>query len=214
MYQLQNIDYLYRISTMTGLSKLVTIQADRNLHDLNDKHFVMLNLCRAIVNYANEGHVISAVYELEPDGTSKRVAYRGLPEYQEALKDPEPDVIVAKFATNFSSGASFASQCRVNQKSREVFDIEASGTPSDNDDISEHLVSLDDGEHWHQVHCIDDILDEYDDDIDNALDALYSIEAHGDIDGDYWCTTTDKDLNRTIRECRTKFSLMRCLLAV
>lgn len=35
MYQLQNIDYLYRISTMTGLSKLVTIQADRNLHDLN-----------------------------------------------------------------------------------------------------------------------------------------------------------------------------------
>lgn len=147
MYQLQNIDYLYRISTMTGLSKLVTIQADRNLHDLNDKHFVMLNLCRAIVNYANEGHVISAVYELEPDGTSKRVAYRGLPEYQEALKDPEPDVIVAKFATNFSSGASFASQCRVNQKSREVFNIEASGTPSDNDDISERLVSLDDGEH-------------------------------------------------------------------
>ena len=157
MYQLQNIDYLYRISTMTGSSKLVTVQADRDSHDLNDKHFVMLNLCRAIVNYANEGHVISAVYELEPDGTSKRVAYRGLPEYQEALKDPEPDVIVAKFATNFSSGASFASQCRVNQKSREVFDIEASGTPSDNDDISERLVSLDDGEHWHQVHCIDDI---------------------------------------------------------
>lgn len=153
MYQLQNIDYLYRISTMTGSSKLVTVQADRDSHDLNDKHFVMLNLCRAIVNYANEGHVISAVYELEPDGTSKRVAYRGLPEYQEALKDPEPDVIVAKFATNFSSGASFASQCRVNQKSREVFDIEASGTPSDNDDISERLVSLDDGEHWHQVHC-------------------------------------------------------------
>lgn len=54
MYQLQNIDYLYRISTMTGLSKLVTIQADRNLHDLNDKHFVMLNLCRAIVNYASQ----------------------------------------------------------------------------------------------------------------------------------------------------------------
>lgn len=131
MYQLQNIDYLYRISTMTGSSKLVTVQADRDSHDLNDKHFVMLNLCRAIVNFANEGHVISAVYELEPDGTSKRVAYRGLPEYQEALKDPEPDVIVAKFATNFSSGASFASQCRVNQKSREVFDIEASGTPSD-----------------------------------------------------------------------------------
>ena len=92
---------------------------------------VMLNLCRAIVNFANEGHVISAVYELEPDGTSKRVAYRGLPEYQKALKDPEPDVIVAKFATNFSSGASFASKCRVNQKSREVFDIETSGTPSD-----------------------------------------------------------------------------------
>lgn len=105
MYQLQNIDYLYRISTMTGSSKLVTVQADRDSHDLNDKHFVMLNLCRAIVNFANEGHVISAVYELEPDGTSKRVAYRGLPEYQEALKDPEPDVIVAKFATNFSSGA-------------------------------------------------------------------------------------------------------------
>lgn len=38
MYQLQSIDYLYRISTMTGLSKLVTIQADRDLHDLNDKH--------------------------------------------------------------------------------------------------------------------------------------------------------------------------------
>ena len=146
MYQLQNIDYLYRISTMTGSSKLVTVQADRDSHDLNDKHFVMLNLCRAIVNFANEGHVISAVYELEPDGTSKRVAYRGLPEYQEALKDPEPDVIVAKFAMNFSSGASFASQCRVNQKSREVFDIEASGTPSDNDDISERLVSLDDAE--------------------------------------------------------------------
>lgn len=154
MYQLQNIDYLYRISTMTGSSKLVTVQADRDSHDLNDKHFVMLNLCRAIVNFANEGHVISAVYELEPDGTSKRVAYRGLPEYQEALKDPEPDVIVAKFATNFSSGASFASQCRVNQKSREVFDIEASGTPSDNDDISERLVSLDDGEHWHQVTAL------------------------------------------------------------
>lgn len=81
MYQLQNIDYLYRISTMTGSSKLVTVQADRDSHDLNDKHFVMLNLCRAIVNFANEGHVISAVYELEPDGTSKRVAYRGLPEY-------------------------------------------------------------------------------------------------------------------------------------
>lgn len=212
MYQLQNIDYLYRISTMTGLSKLVTVQADRDSHDLNDKHFVMLNLCRAIVNFANEGHVISAVYELEPDGTSKRVAYRGLPEYQEALKDPEPDVVVAKFATNFSSGTSFASKCRVNQKSREVFDIETSGTPSDNDDISERLVSLDDGEHWHQVHCIDDILDEYDDDIDNALDALYSIEAHGDIDGDYWCTTTDKDLNRTIRECRTEI-LVDALLA-
>lgn len=70
MYQLQNIDYLYRISTMTGSSKLVTVQADRDSHDLNDKHFVMLNLCRAIVNFANEGHVISAVYELEPDGTS------------------------------------------------------------------------------------------------------------------------------------------------
>ena len=70
MYQLQNIDYLYRISTMTGSSKLVTVQADRDSHDLNDKHFVMLNLCRAIVNYANEGHVISAVYELEPDGSS------------------------------------------------------------------------------------------------------------------------------------------------
>lgn len=59
---------------------------------------------------------------------------------------------------------------------------------------------------------IDDILDEYDDDIDNALDALYSIEAHGDIDGDYWCTTTDKDLNRTIRECRTEI-LVDALLA-
>lgn len=212
MYQLQNIDYLYRISTMTGLSKLVTIQADRNLHDLNDKHFVMLNLCRAIVNFANEGHVISAVYELEPDGTSKRVAYRGLPEYQEALKDPEPDVVVAKFATNFSSGASFTSNCRVNQKTREVFDIESAGSASDDDDISERLVSLDGGEHWHQVHCIDDILDEYDDDSDNALDALYSIQAHGDIDGNYWCTTTDKDLNRTIRECRTEI-LVDALLA-
>ena len=31
MYQLQNIDYLYRISTMTGSSKLVTVQADRDL---------------------------------------------------------------------------------------------------------------------------------------------------------------------------------------
>ena len=39
MYQLQNIDYLYRISTMTGSSKLVTVQADRDSHDLNDKHF-------------------------------------------------------------------------------------------------------------------------------------------------------------------------------
>lgn len=48
MYQLQNIDYLYRISTMTGSSKLVTVQADRDSHDLNDKHFVMLNLCRAM----------------------------------------------------------------------------------------------------------------------------------------------------------------------
>lgn len=54
MYQLQNIDYLYRISTMTGLSKLVTIQADRNLHDLNDKHFVMLNVCH--VSIANDWH--------------------------------------------------------------------------------------------------------------------------------------------------------------
>lgn len=44
MYQLQNIDYLYRISTMTGSSKLVTVQADRDSHDLNDKHFVTLNL--------------------------------------------------------------------------------------------------------------------------------------------------------------------------
>ena len=60
MYQLQNIDYLYRISTMTGSSKLVTVQADRDSHDLNGKHFVMLNMCRAIVNFANEGHVISA----------------------------------------------------------------------------------------------------------------------------------------------------------
>lgn len=77
MYQLQNIDYLYRISTMTGSSKLVTVQADRDSHDLNDKH---------------------------------------------------------------------------------------------------------------------------------------SIEAHGDIDGDYWCTTTDKDLNRTIRECRTEI-LVDALLA-
>lgn len=62
------------------------------------------------------------------------------------------------------------------------------------------------------VTSIDDILDEYDDDIDNALDALHSIEAHGDIDGDYWCTTTDKDLNRTIRECRTEI-LVDALLA-
>mgnify|MGYP000035928552 CR=1 FL=1 len=54
MYQLQNIDYLYRISTMTGSSKLVTVQADRDSHDLNDKHFVMLNLCRAIVNFASQ----------------------------------------------------------------------------------------------------------------------------------------------------------------
>lgn len=38
MYQLQNIDYLYRISTMTGLSKLVTIQADRNLHEIGRAH--------------------------------------------------------------------------------------------------------------------------------------------------------------------------------
>ena len=60
--------------------------------------------------------------------------------------------------------------------------------------------------------CEQHILDEYDDDIDNALDALYSIEAHGDIDGDYWCTTTDKDLNRTIRECRTEI-LVDALLA-
>lgn len=67
MYQLQNIDYLYRISTMTGSSKLVTVQADRDSHDLNDKHFVMLNLCRAIVNFANEGHVISAVYNLSDE---------------------------------------------------------------------------------------------------------------------------------------------------
>jgi hypothetical protein len=44
------------------------------------------------------------------------------------------------------------------------------------------------------------------------LDALYSIEAHGDIDGDYWCTTTDKDLKRTIRECRTEI-LVDALLA-
>lgn len=39
-----------------------------------------------------------------------------------------------------------------------------------------------------------------------------NIEAHGDIDGDYWCTTTDKDLNRTIRECRTEI-LVNALLA-
>ena len=121
-------------------------------------------------------------------------------------------MIVAKFATNFSSGVSFTSNCRVNQKTREVFDIEFAGSASDDDDISERLVSLDGEEHWHQVHCIDDILDEYDDDSDNALDALYSIQAHSDIDGDYWCTSTNKDLDHTIRECRTEI-LVDALLA-
>lgn len=43
MYQLQNIDYLYRISTMTGSSKLVTVQADRDSHDLNDKHLLFFH---------------------------------------------------------------------------------------------------------------------------------------------------------------------------
>lgn len=67
MYQLQNIDYLYRISTMTGSSKLVTVQADRDSHDLNDKHFVMLNLCRAIVNYAN-GYEMYVMFPLPMTG--------------------------------------------------------------------------------------------------------------------------------------------------
>lgn len=48
MYQLQNIDYLYRISTMTGSSKLVTVQADRDSHDLNDKHYCKIQTYRKI----------------------------------------------------------------------------------------------------------------------------------------------------------------------
>lgn len=36
MYQLQNIDYLYRISTMTGSSKLVTVQAAQSLTMMNE----------------------------------------------------------------------------------------------------------------------------------------------------------------------------------
>ena len=51
--------------------------------------FVLLNLCRAIIELENRGYIISSVTRVEADGTHPKVRFRDTKEYRYAKKYPK-----------------------------------------------------------------------------------------------------------------------------
>lgn len=86
MYEIKEMEQVFRVKFVTGNARIVVIDADNPNEKFMSDSFVLLNLCRAIIELENKGHIISSVTRVEADGTHPKVKFRNTKEYRYAKK--------------------------------------------------------------------------------------------------------------------------------
>lgn len=132
-YEIMDMCRMYRVATQTGMKVVRIGDGEAVLY----KSDIFAALCAAIAEIEAAGNLVSGVVELCSDGSKPRVAYRNSKEYGEAKKRgvKADRCIKASFISHWDSGAEFESSCKVNLDTREVYDIEPAGHPSDDDSL-------------------------------------------------------------------------------
>ena len=81
MIRISNDVYsFFLVKTITGMTFVVELKED-------DKSNTMTDLCKAIVEIEQSGHVVSGVYRLTESSSGQRVSYRSSKAYKEAKKE-------------------------------------------------------------------------------------------------------------------------------
>ena len=180
MFEICN-DKTYFLAETTAKNKTIEITLVKDSHgNLLNEHEIKLDLCRAVLELQRGGYIVTKVRALDYD-IENVVDVFHLPEFEEARENPMPDIVSGVISSNFDSGASFYLPCKVNKKTREVFDVEVPAQPCDDDSFNNATVKVDGVDR--RLLNLTDIVSEYDsDDYDGVLDALYHVQAKND----YW----------------------------
>lgn len=160
-----------------------------------DKEQVLLELCRAIVALERRGVIVTSVQELSADGHRPRVAFRQSKQYQKAKEEKPDEIIAATYSTHWTSGAYLKSDCKVNLRTHEVFDIKNAGCPGYDDGCLCERVSFDDVEA--SVFLIDEILEL--NDTEDAAEELQSIKDNNR----YWASFSGKKLDEELEKLKS-----------
>lgn len=194
MYKIESSKQYYNVVTDNGTTtvEIPTVKGG-NGATMNQSE-VLTELCRAVIKIEDdEVCVARSVYRVD-GGNHTSIDVKVLPEYVEAVKHPESEVIETVLTSCWDSGAALEIPCMVNTKTREVFGLTLKAHPCDDDGFAHATVDVF-GEGIPLVN-VDYVLDEYD--ADDALEELYWIQAAGD----YWESTSGKTLTGAIHECR------------
>lgn len=193
MFKIHN-DKVYFVAETPDINKVIEIFLPKDDHGtIMDSHEIRVDLCRAVIHMEKKGVRVFKVRNIE-DTNKANIDVWHMPEYQEAAESPTSDVVDACIESNFDSGATFNLPCKANRKTREVFAIECSACPNDDDTFSYAEIKVGG---WHYpVNNITDIMEE--NDVDSALDELYRIQQKGE----YWEAHDGKSLTDAIHEFR------------
>lgn len=89
MYEIKEMEQVFRVKFVTGNARIVVVDTNNSNEKFMCESFVLLNLCRAIIELENKGYIISSVTRVEADGTHPKVRYRDTKEYRYAKKYPK-----------------------------------------------------------------------------------------------------------------------------
>ena len=89
MYEIKEMEQVFRVKFVTGNARIVVVDTNNPNEKIMCESFVLLNLCRAIIELENRGYIISSVTRVEADGTHPKVRYRDTKEYRYAKKYPK-----------------------------------------------------------------------------------------------------------------------------
>lgn len=194
MYKIDGSKQYFNVVTNNGTTTVEIPTIKSGSGDVMNRSEILTELSRAVIEIEREqGTAIRSVYRAD-GGDHRSFDLKAMSEYEEAVKNPDSEVIEAVLVSYWDSGAAFEIPCTVNIKTREVFEPTLYAHPCDDDSFAYATVDVFGTDV--NVQNIDAILDE--NDADNALDELYRIQGAKEC----WESTGGKTLDDAIHECR------------
>lgn len=194
MYKIDGSKQYFNVVTNNGTTTVEIPTIKSGSGDVMNRSEILTELSRAVIKIEREqGTAIRSVYRAG-DGDHRSFDLKAMSEYEEAVKNPDSEVIEAVLVSHWESGAAFEIPCTVNIKTREVFKPTLYAHPCDDDCFSYEEVKINGKDY--PVNFIDDILLE--NNVDDALDEFYRIQQTGE----YWQPDGNKTLDDAIHECR------------